>query len=63
MQVKRVLERTPSKRRITAELTVELGRVPFGSTACRKAVRSPDALKPVAALTVSNVGRRRLERL
>ena len=46
MQVKRVLERTPSKRRITAELTVELGRVPFGSTACRKAVRSPRMRSP-----------------
>ena len=31
----------PSRCRITAKLTVELGGVPFGCTACRKAVRSP----------------------
>ena len=38
--VKKVLT-IPLNRRITAKLTVELGCVPFGCTACRKAVRSP----------------------
>jgi len=38
--VKKVLT-IPLNRRITAKLTVELSGVPFGCTACRKAVRSP----------------------
>ena len=38
--VKKVLA-IPLNRPITAKLTVELSRVPFGCTACRKAVRSP----------------------
>jgi hypothetical protein len=43
----------PLGRRITAKVTVELGRVSFGCTACRQAVRSPsDARITVAVLTV-----------
>ena len=38
--VKKVLT-IPLNRRITAKLTVKLSGVPFGCTACRKAVRSP----------------------
>jgi hypothetical protein len=43
--VKKVLT-IPLKRRITAKLTVELSGVPFGCTACRKAVRSPRMHSP-----------------
>ena len=47
----------PFGRRITAKVTVELGRVPFGCAACRQAVRSPsDARITVAVLTVGREG-------
>jgi hypothetical protein len=59
--VKKVLT-TPCKRRITVKLTVELGRVPLGDTACRQAVRSPWMHSRSSRPDRGYVGRRRLRR-